>query len=109
MSNGTGFTRLWANASMGRIDVALTGITMSHIHFAMGIRRNLVPFAGGMLNPTMNYVGGTNWFTVWFTSANTNITALKLEIKGNTSYVNVHTVKYPGGEIQAYLKCRAVC
>ncbi|KXZ47002.1 hypothetical protein GPECTOR_39g496 [Gonium pectorale] len=110
----------------GTVSIALNGvmanITMVHIHQRNAslnnpVRLDLVPrtpsAAPVLLDPPYSYNGGLD-LTTAFDGARLARWGLSVEeflflLKRDKLYVNVHTLSYPGGEIQGMLKCKQPC
>jgi hypothetical protein len=125
LSAGKGTLRLDLDKKAGTIDYTLTysdliSVTQAHIHFgkvhvAGGI---MVFFCSNLANPPAGTQacppsGGTVTGTI--TAASVigptvqNVTAgdfdaLEDALKSNTAYANVHTVKFPAGEIRGQIR-----
>eukprot|EP00198_Chlamydomonas_reinhardtii_P003674 XP_001693010.1 predicted protein [Chlamydomonas reinhardtii] len=99
--------------------IKLTGklrkVTMAHVHWRLGLFPSITaPRTAVLLNPPFSYNKGEVSFErpwnatdigYWDTSLDTFLTLLR----DGDLYVNVHTVAYPGGEIQGTLKCKSPC
>lgn len=93
------------------IDVAnITEVTAAHIHGPAGAGVNAGVLVGLFAGPTTGDVNG-QLVSGTFTAANmvnTNVSmdSLLVLMRNGQSYVNVHTVENPGGEIRGQITAR---
>jgi hypothetical protein len=92
-----------------RIDVAgITNVTAAHIHIgastvAGGILVGLYALGGGLSTGTITGQLTSGRITPEGLPSTVSLDSLKSLLRGGNSYVNVHTVANPGGEIRGQI------
>ncbi|KAG2453365.1 hypothetical protein HYH02_001589 [Chlamydomonas schloesseri] len=108
--------------------IKLTGklrqVTMAHVHWMNATAKNPIrlglfpavtaPATPVLLNPPFSYNKGEVTFERPWNETDIGYWGVSLDtfldlLRNRELYVNVHTVGYPGGEIQGTLKCKSPC
>ncbi|KAG2438774.1 hypothetical protein HXX76_005316 [Chlamydomonas incerta] len=129
ITGGKGFTYLMLTkggpyTSYIKLTGKLRQVTMAHVHWKNATAKNPIrlglfpsvtaPGTPVLLNPPFSYNKGEVTFERAWNETDigywgTNLDTFLALLRNGELYVNVHTVTYPGGEIQGTLKCKSPC